>query len=97
MVAVAWGGDPVDVVAVVATEPNQTEVAAEPNGTGEAVAPVVVVEAEDGMEVESEDRVRVALGVLEEAVPAVVCCIVLQCAAVCCSVQQCAAVCWQQY
>ena len=88
MVAVAWGGDPVDIVALVAAEPNQTEVAAEPNGG--VVAPVVVVEAEDGMEVESKDRVGVALGVLEEAVLAAVCCIVLQCAAVCSSVLQCA-------
>jgi hypothetical protein len=76
VLAVAWGGDLVDVVAVVATEPNQTEGAAEPYRTEGAVAPVVVVEAEVGVGVaakvgaggEAGVGVRVALGVLGEAV-----------------------------
>ena len=72
MVAVAWGGDPVVVVAVVSNEPNRTEVAAKPNQTGGVIDPIVVVEAEVGVEVEAEDGVGVALGVLEEAVLAAV-------------------------
>ena len=64
MVAAAWGGVPVDVVAVVATEPNRTEGAAEPNRIEGVVALVVVVETEVG--------VGVDLGVLREAVLAAV-------------------------
>ena len=59
MLAVAWGGDPVDVVVVVAAEPNQTEGAAEPYRTEGAVSPVVVVEAEVGVGVEAEVGVGV--------------------------------------
>ena len=59
VLAVAWGGDLVDVVAVVATEPNQTEGATEPYRTEGAVAPVVVVEAEVGVGVEAEVGVGV--------------------------------------
>ena len=66
VVVVVWGGDPAAVVAVVAAEPNQTEVAAEPNRTGG-----VAVHA--GVDVEAEDGVVVVLGVLEEASLAVGC------------------------
>ena len=54
-----WGGDSVDIVDVVAAEPNRTEIAAEPNRTGGVVAPVVVVEDEVGVEVEAEVGVEV--------------------------------------
>ena len=70
VVAVAWGGDSVDVGAVVAAEPNQTEGAAEPNQTEGVVAPLVVVEA--GVGVGGEAGVGIALGVLGEAVLAAV-------------------------
>ena len=54
VVDVALGGDPVDVVAVDAAEPNQNEGAAELNRTEGVVALVVVVKAEVGVEVEAE-------------------------------------------
>ena len=68
VVAVAWGGGPVKVGAVVAAEPNQTEGAAEPyqtegaaelNRTEGVVAPVVVVKAEVVVGVKAEVGVGV--------------------------------------
>ena len=67
VVVVVWGGDPTAVVAVVAVEPNQTDLAAEPNITHGVIVPAVVVD------VEAEDGVVVVLGVLEEAVLVVWC------------------------
>ena len=70
VVAVAWDGDPLDVGAVVATEPNQTELEEtdEQNQTkheGAAVTVAVVGASEGGL-------TGVALGVLGEAVRAAV-------------------------
>ena len=70
VVAVAWDGDPLDVGAVVATEPNQTELEEtdEQNQTepkGAAVTVAVVGAGEGGL-------AGVALGVLGEAVRAAV-------------------------
>ena len=83
MVAVGWGGDPVNVGAVVAAEPNRTEGAAEPNrtggvaaptvGDGEGVAVTVAVAVGDGEGVAVAVVVAVAVGVLEDLVVLVDC------------------------
>ena len=72
VVALAWGGDPVDIGAVVAAEPNQTEEAAEPNRTEGVVAPFVVVTAGVGVGGEAGVGEGVALGILRENVLAAV-------------------------
>ena len=85
MVAVGWGGDPVDVGAVIAAEPNRTEGAAEPNRTGGVAAPTVgdgegvavtvavAVAVGDGEGVAVAVVVAVAVGVLEDLVVLVDC------------------------